>query len=100
MSYYVRCTIMLLTIRQSNLNACLSVVEKSLNAKTTLTVLQGILWEAGADYLRLVSNNLELSIQAVERELNVMETGSVILPEKVVEIVRQLPDGEVKISMN
>ena len=85
---------------QNKLNACLSVVEKGLPSKTTLPILNGILLEAGDDYLRFSSSNLELSIHAVEEEINIIEKGSIVLPGKLVDVVRQLSDDDVKISVN
>ncbi len=91
---------MIITGRQTKLSTCLNVVEKGLPSRTTLPILNGVLLEAGEDYLRFVSSNLEMSIQAVEREINVIEKGSIVLPGKIVDVVRQLSDDEVKISVN
>ena len=91
---------MIITGSQAKLSACLSVVEKGLPSRTTIPILNGILLEAGEDYLRLVSSNLEMSIQALERDINVIEKGSIVLPEKLVDVMRQLSDNEVKISVN
>ncbi|MEW5919535.1 MAG: DNA polymerase III subunit beta [Bacillota bacterium] len=85
--------------RQDKLHRCLSVVEKGLPTKTTLPILNGILVDAGEDYLRWVSSNLELSIQAQDHDANIVERGRVVLPGKIVDIVRQLNDDEIKISM-
>lgn len=91
---------MIIQGQQVKLNRCLSVVEKGLPAKTTLPILNGILLEAGEGYLRFSSSNLELSIQAVEREISVLETGSIVLPNKLADVIRQMSDDDVKISVN
>ena len=91
---------MIISGEQDKLNKCLSVVEKGLPAKTTLPILNGILLEAGEGYLRFSSSNLELTIHGEEREINVLETGSIVLPGKLADIVRQLSNSDVKISAN
>lgn len=90
---------MLLTVQKDKLSTYLSVVEKGLPAKTTIPVLSGILLDATNDYLRLCSSNLEMSIQVIDHHVEIKETGSVVLPDKLVDIVRQLPGDSVKISM-
>ena len=91
---------MLLTVQQDKLYAYLSVVEKGLPVKTTLPVLRGILLDIGDDYLRLCASNLELSIQVIDRNVEIEEKGRVVLPDKLVDIVRQLPGDTVRIKMH
>lgn len=88
------------SVRQNKLSNCLNVVEKGLPSKTTLPVLNGIFVETDVSSLRFVTSNLELSIQAVLNEVEIIERGKVILPDKFVEIVRQLSDDNVKIKVN
>jgi len=78
----------------------LSVVEKALPLKPTLPILKGVLLVAGDDYLRLCASNMELSIQIIDRDVEIKEKGSVVLTDKLVDIVRQLPGDMVEISMN
>lgn len=91
---------MLLTVQQDKLCMYLSVVEKALPVKTTLPILRGLLLDVGDDYLRLCANNLELGIQVIDQDVGIKEKGSVVLPDKIVDIVRQLPGDTVEIKMD
>lgn len=92
---------MIITGQQEKMYKCFSVVEKGLPVKTTLPVLNGILMDANDGFLRMVTSNLELTVQARDEDVNILEKGRVVLPPKIVEIIRQLNnDDEIKITMN
>lgn len=91
---------MKLTCSKSDLLLGIMTVQRAAAVKSTVTVLEGILFETYKDVLKLVGTDLDLGI---ENFINakITEEGRVVLPSRLIgDIVRKLPDGEVSISMN
>lgn len=84
--------------KKSSLIGDLSIVEKAAPIRTTIPIINGILVEAKKGELYFTSNNLEMSIKAANRDVEVLEEGSVVLPVKMVDILKQLPDEMVEIK--
>lgn len=70
------------------LNKIKSVVPK----KTTMPVLQGILVRDGY----LIANNMEMTVKA---KIEGIEGESFIIPERAFDLINNLPDGEMEISV-
>ncbi len=85
---------------QNDLLESLLIVEKGIPSKTTMQVLDGIFLEAKNGNLIFCSNNLEMGITAVLDKVRIEEEGSVILPGKFIDILKQLPDKELEIKMD
>ena len=78
----------------------LSIVNGVVGNKTTLPILSNILLESeGKNKVRLVGTDLEVAISSIS-EMEVQEEGSVTIPSKKIhDIVRELPSGEVELSV-
>lgn len=76
------------TILTAKLNKIKGIVPK----KTTMPVLQGILVKEGY----LIANNLEMTVKA---KLDGTEDECFIIPERAFDLINNLPDGEIEISV-
>jgi DNA polymerase III subunit beta len=83
----------------AQLAACLETVEKALPVRTTVPVIGNILMEASPNKLIFSATNHEIFIK-VTMNYNGSETGSVLLPPKIVDIIRYFPTPEVIIDIN
>lgn len=83
------------------LNDIVNIVQKAIGSKTSHPILECIKIDAQPDgHVVFTTNSVEICIEYTS-ELSVYEEGTVALPSKIFgEIVRRLPDGEVKISVN
>src|SRR3970282_322927 len=86
------------TITREKLQEGLVAVAASVPTKTTLAVLSTILAEAGKDGIGLSGTDLDIAVTTtVPAEVDA--EGAVTLPaKKLVEIVRELPSGGVRIT--
>lgn len=85
-------------ISQSELQVALNTVQKGAASRSTLPVLAGIYVIAHEDSVTFQTTNLELSIQYACPAL-VEEEGKAVLPGKLIcDIVKNLPDGAVRLS--
>lgn len=83
---------------KSNLLDCINIVQKSVSSKTTLPILEGILFDAKNGKLKLTATDLELGIETLSG-VDVIEPGRIVLSSRIVgEIVRKLPDADVEIE--
>lgn len=78
----------------------LSIVQKSIPLKTTMTVIKGIFLEAKSGQLTMVGNNLEMSIKAVCNDLQIKDEGEIVLPVEFIEILKQAPEESIEIKIN
>ncbi|MEW5783624.1 MAG: DNA polymerase III subunit beta [Bacillota bacterium] len=85
--------------QKSEINRCLDIVEKALPVRSTIPVTNNILLESTGDSLIFTTTNLELEIK-VKIYYEGGEQGKILLPPKVVDIVRHLPSPEVDIKLN
>lgn len=76
------------TVLATKLNKIKGVVPKN----TTMPVLQGVLVKEGY----LIANNMEMTVKA---KLEGAEGESFIIPERAFDLINNLPDGEVDISV-
>ncbi len=83
----------------SQLSTCLEIVEKALPVRTTTPVINNILLEIKHNDLVFSATNHEIFINAsLNHESDV--TGKILLPPKVVDIIRYFPTDEVEIDIN
>lgn len=85
--------------KRSTLLENLSIVQRGIPLKTTITTIQGILLQAENNCLTMVSNNLEMSIKAICNDIQIVEEGWVVLPGEIVDILKQAPHEDVEIKM-
>ena len=91
---------MKLNIRQTELLKELQLLQGIVERKNTIPILANVLIEAedGASEIRLAATDLEVGLRS-RCAATVVEGGSVTLPaRKLYEIVRALPDTEVRIA--
>jgi DNA polymerase-3 subunit beta len=87
------------TISKGALQELLQVVVSAVPTKSTLPILSNVLIEADKEGLTLVATDLDISIRT-RGEASVDAGGSITVPAKRIgEIVRELPDAEVKVSV-
>ncbi|MFZ5353896.1 MAG: DNA polymerase III subunit beta [Bacillota bacterium] len=83
---------------KSNLLNSINIVQKAVPTKTTLPILEGILFEAKNGKLKLTGTDLEVGIETVI-DVDVIVPGKIVLSSKIAgEIVRKLPDSDVEIE--
>jgi DNA polymerase-3 subunit beta len=86
------------TITREQLQEGLLAVQGSVPSKTTLPVLANILLEATRDGLRLSGTDLDIAVKTTVAA-SVEQEGAITLPaRKLVELVRELPTGSVKLT--
>ena len=87
-------------VKSSNLKDVLLSVLNVVPAKTTLPILGNILFTAKEDKLYLSATDLEVTIKTFI-PVKIEKEGGIALPAKIVgEIIRQLPDTELEISVD
>ena len=83
---------------KSTLLESINVVQKAVPSKTTLPILEGILFDAKGGKLKLTATDLEIGIETVSN-VDVIEPGKVVLSSRMVgDIVRKLPDSDIEIE--
>lgn len=90
---------MKLVCSKSVLNNIVNTVQKAMGSKTSHPILECIKIEALTDgHVIFTSNSIDLCIE-YNSQITVYEEGAIALPSKIFgEIVRRLPEGEIKIS--
>lgn len=86
------------TCEKSLLSNTLSKAARSVSAKSTLPILEGVLIKAEGSEIRITGYNMETGIIAVT-EANVESEGEIVVPAKMlVDIVRKLADDIVTVE--
>lgn len=77
----------------------ISIVTKAITGKTTMPVLEGIYIEANKEGLTLIGSDMDVSIET-KVEADVIKEGSIVIDSKIFsEIIRKLPNSDVKIEI-
>ncbi len=85
---------------KDNLVYGIQTVHKAVSSKNPLPILTGILLRAEHNKITFMATDLEIGIQC-SVPATVLEEGSVVLPAKYMnEMVRRLPDTQIKIETN
>ena len=88
------------TCDTNELNASLSIVSRALAVRSPKPILEGILFEACDEGLRLTCTDLALGIETTI-PASFAEEGRVVLPGKLLcEVVRKLPSGTVEFNIS
>lgn len=90
---------MSIILSKKSLHRSIDIVEKALPRHSTIQSLENIFLESDSRQLTLSSTNLELQVK-VSMPYEGDEPASVLLPAKIADIVRFLPEPEVKIDLN
>ena len=76
-------------------------VTKAVAVRTTMPILEGILIQTNDNDIKLTCYDLELGIEYIIKECNVQEQGATVVNAIMFsEIIRKLPDTEIKIEVN
>jgi len=77
-----------------------TIVHKAIPTKTPMNILKGFFLNATQEEFIISANNLELSIKAIIKKIEILKTGSIVIQDKILDILRQLPDQNVEIKMD
>src|SRR5271157_1100451 len=87
------------SVKKFDLQEELSLTQGVVERKTTIPILSNILCEAKGSRLTITATDLELSIRT-SCEAKVKKDGAGTIPaKKLLELVRLLPDGEIKFKL-
>jgi len=93
-----RLSTMKIITTKSILMECINIVQKAVPSKTTLPILEGILFDAKNGKMKLTATDLEIGIETL-LNVDVIEPGRVVLSSRIVgDIVRKLPDADIEIE--
>lgn len=83
---------------KSALLESINTVQKAVPSKTTLPILEGILFDAKNGKLRLTGTDLEIGIETTV-EVDVIVPGRIVLSSRIIgEIVRKLPESDIELE--
>ena len=89
---------MKLICQKKDLIEGINIVMKAVSSKTTMSILECILIDTNNGIIKFTSNNMELGIETIV-EGEIVESGSIAIDAKLFsEIIRKLPDNEVKLN--
>ena len=89
---------MKLIIAKDNLISAVMTVSKAVPSKTTMPILECILINAATEKIKLTANDTELGIETTVAG-EIAEHGVIAVPADIfTNIVRKLPDGDVRID--
>src|SRR5204862_7829353 len=84
--------------QREQLSQKLGVVARAVSTRASVQILSGVLLRAEAGRLHLAATDMELSLRS-SGEAQVEGEGSVVVPGRLlVELVRLLPDSEVRVE--
>jgi DNA polymerase-3 subunit beta len=84
--------------KKEDLLTGVNTVQRAVSAKNTLPILQGIRLRTEGNNLWFEATDLEIGIRC-QVEIDILEEGQVVLPARLFsEIVRKLPETEIKIE--
>jgi DNA polymerase III subunit beta len=87
------------SVAKSTLLNELSITQGVVERKTTIPILSNLLVEAKGNHLTITATDLELSVRT-SCEANVKKDGAGTIPaKKLLELVRLLPEGEIKFKL-
>lgn len=90
---------MIFICEKHKLQESIITTQKAITGKTTMPILEGIFINAETSGLTLIGSDIDLSIET-KVEANVIEEGKVVIDSRMFgEIIRKLPDSEVKIEI-
>ena len=89
---------MKIQIQKNEFNSYLNIVEKALPIRSTIPAINNILLQSDNNKLTLTATNLELAIKVTIPFEG--EAGAILLPSKIVDIVRYLPETDASLDLN
>lgn len=90
-----------ISFTQSELNAALQTVQRTISSKSILPILSGILLNIEKDYIDFYTTDLELSTKYRIAADSKEERVSVVLPARlIVDIVKNLPEAKINLDID
>ncbi len=90
---------MQISINANQFKGCLEIVEKAIPVRSTMPVINNILFEIDNNSLTFAATNLEMYIKA-SIIYEGTESGKILLPPKIVDIMRYFPTDQVFLNIN
>jgi len=90
---------MQVTIKRNNLLDWLSVVERAIPGKSSFAPVEGVYMSMEGGSLTFCANDLEMAIRLSTIDVKGDGAGATVLPKRFVQIAKQLPGDEVKITI-
>lgn len=89
---------MIFICEKQKLQEGISIVQKAITGKSTMSVLEGIYINANKEGLTLIGSDMDVSIES-KVEADVINEGSIVIDAKIFgEIIRKLPNSDIKIE--
>lgn len=89
---------MIFICEKQKLQEGISIVQKAITGKSTMSVLEGIYINANKEGLTLIGSDMDVSIET-KVEADVINEGSIVIDAKIFgEIIRKLPSSDIKIE--
>ncbi len=89
---------MIFICEKQKLQEGISIVQKAITGKSTMSVLEGIYINANKDGLTLIGSDMDVSIET-KVNADVINEGRIVIDAKIFgEIIRKLPNSEIKIE--
>lgn len=89
---------MKITCTKSNFSEGINIVLKAVPGKTTMPILECLVFEAGKEKVKLTTNDMEIGIETFI-DAQIEEEGSILINAKMIsDLVRKLPDDDVHIQ--
>lgn len=89
---------MIFICEKQKLQDAISIVTKAITGKTTMPILEGIFINATSAGLTLIGSDMDVCIET-KIEADVLEEGKFVIDAKIFgEIIRKLPNSEVKLE--
>jgi len=93
------CVSLQISLNAEHFKNCLEIVEKALPARSTMPVISNILLDINNDCLNFSATNLEMFIKS-RMDYEGSESGKILLPPKIVDIMRYFPTDKVTLDIN
>ena len=89
---------MIFICEKQKLQEGISIVQKAITGKSTMSVLEGIYINANKEGLTLIGSDMDVIIET-KVEADVISEGSIVIDAKIFgEIIRKLPNSDIKIE--
>lgn len=89
---------MIFICEKQKLQEGISIVQKAITGKSTMSVLEGIYINSNKEGLTLIGSDMDVSIET-KVEADVINEGSIVIDAKIFgEIIRKLPNSDIKIE--
>ena len=90
---------MIFICEKQKLQEGILIVQKAITGKSTMPILEGIYIKTDSNGITLIGSDKDLSIET-KVEADVLEQGSIVIDSKIFgEIIRKLPNSEVRIEI-